>query len=304
MATIPEAGLLAVCADDQEALAIARGAACRVVPYGLSEGSALRGELREIGPVETRFEAARDGASLGEFAIPLPGAHNVRNALGVLAVCLDLGLGADEIRAGLARFGGVARRQEVRGEAGGVLIIDDFAHHPTAIRETIAAIGARYAGRRLWALFEPRSNTSRRNVHQKEYVDALEGADVAIVAGVENAGKIPEAERLRPDRIAADLRERGREARFIETVEGIVADASGNAPGGRRAARHVERRLRRYRPEAGQDLREAWENMMDDARVSPSDCDGWNLRRGQPAESPASAAFLINLSGCGSAHSR
>ncbi len=229
VATIPGGGLLAVCADDPEARAIAREANCRVVPYGLSEGSALRGEVREIGPVETHFEAAREGVPLGEFAIPLPGAHNVRNALGVLAVCLDLGLGTNEIRAGLARFGGVARRQEVRGEAGGVLVIDDFAHHPTAIRETVAAIRARYAGRRIWALFEPRSNTSRRNVHQKEYVDALGEADVTIIAGVENSGKIPDAERLRPDQIAADLRERGREARFIGPVEEIVACASDNA---------------------------------------------------------------------------
>ncbi|MDP3937272.1 MAG: UDP-N-acetylmuramate--L-alanine ligase [Deltaproteobacteria bacterium] len=229
VATIPEAGLLAVCADDPEARAIAQGASCRVLPYGLSEGSALRGKVREIGPVLTRFEAEREGTPLGEFAIPLPGAHNVRNALGVLAACLELGLGVNEIRAGLARFGGVARRQEVRGEAGGVLVIDDFAHHPTAIRETVAAIRARYPARRLWALFEPRSNTSRRNVHQKEYVDALEGADVTIIAGVENPGKIPDAERLSPDRIAADLRDRGRDAHYIGQVEEIVAYASENA---------------------------------------------------------------------------
>jgi UDP-N-acetylmuramate: L-alanyl-gamma-D-glutamyl-meso-diaminopimelate ligase len=228
-ALIPPDGLLAACGDDTGALAVAREARCRVVRYGLEEGADLRGTVEAVTPAGTRFHAHRQGTSLGRFSIPLPGAHNVRNALGVMAVCLDRGLEVEALREALPRFGGVARRQEVRGEADGVLVIDDFAHHPTSLGETIDAVRAQYAGRRVWAIFEPRSNTSRRKVHQKEYAESLARAEVVIIAGVENPGKIPEAERLSPKAVATALRGLGREAHYIERVDGIVAHAAGQA---------------------------------------------------------------------------
>jgi UDP-N-acetylmuramate: L-alanyl-gamma-D-glutamyl-meso-diaminopimelate ligase len=123
----------------------------------------------------------------------------------------------------------VARRQEERGEAAGVLVIDDFAHHPTAVRETIDAVRARYAGRRVWAIFEPRSNTSRRKIHQSAFVDALARADRAVIAGVDNPAKVPEAERLSPERVAEDLRARGADAEFIENVDDIVSRVAARA---------------------------------------------------------------------------
>lgn len=229
IALIPPEGLLAVCSDDPRALDVSRGARCRRVTYGTGDEASLRGSALAIKPEGTRFEVTRAGEALGSFTVPLAGAHNVRNALGVIAVCLDLGLDANTIREALARFGGVARRQEIKGEAAGVLVIDDFAHHPTALGETIGAMKARYPGRRLWAIFEPRSNTSRRNVHQKAYVRALEGADVAIIAGVDNPDKIPRSERLSPERVASELRDRGCNGRFIARVDDIVAFAADNA---------------------------------------------------------------------------
>ncbi len=229
VALIPPDGLLAVCGDDGGALAVSREARCRVLRYGLEEGADLRGTVETVTPAGTRFQAHHRGTSLGRFSIPLPGAHNVRNALGVMAACLDRGLGVEALREALARFGGVARRQEVLGEADGVLVIDDFAHHPTSLGETIDAVRAQYAGRRVWAIFEPRSNTSRRKVHQKDYAESLARAEVAIIAGVDNPGKIPEAERLSPEAVAAALRDLGREAYYIERVDDIVAHAAVEA---------------------------------------------------------------------------
>ncbi len=232
VALIPPMGILAVCGDDDEALAAALTGRCRVLRYGLEDNAELRGKVLGVDRAATRFEAVLRRETLGEFTISLPGDHHGRNALGVIGVCLDLGLSPDEVRAGLARFGGVSRRQEERGEAAGVLVIDDFAHHPTAVRETIAAVRARYGGQRVWAIFEPRSNTSRRKIHQEAFVDALAGSDRTVIAGVDNPGKVPEAERLSPERVAEDLRARGRDAEFIEKVDDIVARVVSRAEPG------------------------------------------------------------------------
>ena len=111
----------------------------------------------------------------------MSGYHNIENAAGVYAAAISLGLTHEQIAKGFATFKGVKRRQEVRDEIGGVLVIDDFAHHPTAVRETIEGIRQRYPDRRLWAVFEPRSNTSRRNIHQAEYSKAFNAADLATI---------------------------------------------------------------------------------------------------------------------------
>jgi UDP-N-acetylmuramate: L-alanyl-gamma-D-glutamyl-meso-diaminopimelate ligase len=124
------------------------------------------------------------------------GRHNVENAVGVFAAATSLGLAPEQIANAFASFRGVKRRQEPRGEPRGVLIIDDFAHHPTAVRETIAGIRERYAGRRLWAVFEPRSNTSRRNTYQKEYESAFNGADVVTIREPEPHDKVPVDQQL------------------------------------------------------------------------------------------------------------
>src|SRR5262249_37866262 len=148
---------------------------------------------------------------------------NARNALGVLLVATEAGVGWDEGAAALAEFQGVRRRQEVVGTAGGVTVIDDFAHHPTAVAGTLAALRERYPGRRLRAAFEPRSNTSRRRVFQDEFVTALAAADEAVLAAVftKDSDPIPPEERLAPDTIVAALGTRGVPARLVDGVPAI-----------------------------------------------------------------------------------
>jgi UDP-N-acetylmuramate: L-alanyl-gamma-D-glutamyl-meso-diaminopimelate ligase len=138
-------------------------------------------------------------------------------------MCLQLGVPWNDVTTALREYEGVRRRQEVRGEAGGVVVIDDFAHHPTAVRETIAGIRARYPEHALWAIFEPRSNTSRRRVFEAEFTDALAGADRVLMAEIHRAEQIPEAERLRPAHMAESLRRRGIEASSHPDAEGIMA---------------------------------------------------------------------------------
>jgi UDP-N-acetylmuramate: L-alanyl-gamma-D-glutamyl-meso-diaminopimelate ligase len=152
----------------------------------------------------------------------MSGHHNVENAVGVYALARALGLSADQIREGFASFSGVKRRQEIRGEIGGVLVIDDFAHHPTAVRETITAIRLRYPDRRLWAIFEPRSNTSRRNIHQTEYAHAFRGAARATIRVPEPHDKVPVSEQLNIDAVVDELCKQGIEADASPDVDVLV----------------------------------------------------------------------------------
>jgi UDP-N-acetylmuramate: L-alanyl-gamma-D-glutamyl-meso-diaminopimelate ligase len=154
----------------------------------------------------------------------LPGSHNVSNALGVVALCLQLGLTWGEVQKGLTTFQGVKRRQEVLGEVAGVTVIDDFAHHPTAVHETIAAIRRQYVGRRLWAIFEPRSNTSKRDVFQKDYPRSFSEADRVILADVFMPEKVKEGKPLDVDSVAAKINDEAQvlKARHISGVDAIV----------------------------------------------------------------------------------
>mgnify|MGYP001614764701 CR=1 FL=1 len=232
---IPRDGLLIACADYPEVVAVASEAACPVTyyagspppPAGLPGGA---WEVRTVGENGefTRFLLER-GDEAHELALRLPGRHNAANAAAAAIALLHLGYGADRVAVALSGFTGVRRRQEVLGEFGGVLVIDDFAHHPTAVRETIAAVRARYPGRRITAVFEPRSNTSRRRIFRKEFAEALSGADSVVVAGVFGAEKIPPAERLEPEDVAAAVRASGREAVHIPEVNGIVEWLSATA---------------------------------------------------------------------------
>jgi len=159
----------------------------------------------------------------------MSGYHNLENAAGVYATARALGLTEKQIAYGFATFQGVKRRQEVRGEVNGVLVIDDFAHHPTAVRETIEGIRQRYAERRLWAVFEPRSNTSRRNIHQREYVDALAGADLVTIREPEPHDKVPANERLDVSAILKNLEARGVAADASLDVAELVRRVSDGA---------------------------------------------------------------------------
>ncbi len=192
--------------------------------FGFSPAADWRAdELREEGG-RTRFSIRFNGRVEAELGLRLMGEINVRNALGVFALCRKLGLSAGEIRPGLESFRGVRRRQELLAD-GEVVVIDDYAHHPTAIAGTIEAVRRRYPGRRLWAIFEPRSNTSRRRIFQKEFAEALAGADAAIVAPAffKETDKLPESERLSVEDIVAAVRAAGRDAHTFPDVDAIFA---------------------------------------------------------------------------------
>lgn len=160
-----------------------------------------------------------------EVAWEIPGAHNVSNALGVVALCFKLGLSWQEIRQGLVSFQGVKRRQDVLGEVGGVLVIDDFAHHPTAVKETISAVRKKYPDRRLWAIFEPRSNSSKRDVFQAEYPASFAMADRVMLADVFMPEKVKSGKVLDIDQVAAGINQASPQpkARHISGVETMVA---------------------------------------------------------------------------------
>jgi UDP-N-acetylmuramate: L-alanyl-gamma-D-glutamyl-meso-diaminopimelate ligase len=170
----------------------------------------------------TGFRMEGAGRAL-DFRFSLPGLHNAANAAGVAIVLMRLGFLPEAIAPTFERFAGIRRRQEVVGEFRGILLVDDFAHHPTAVRETIRAVRGRYPARRIVAVFEPRSNTSRRKVFQREFTAALSEADEVILAGVFGAETIPPKERLSPEEVAADLRVAGRPAQVIPEVDGIVS---------------------------------------------------------------------------------
>jgi len=155
----------------------------RVTTYATSktDGANLWLESYTSGPDGLVFEPISNGTSLGEMRVSLWGDFSAQNVLAVVGALLGAGLSADELREGLTTFAGVRRRMELRGEPGGIAVVDDFAHHPTAVRETLKAARTRWPGRRLWAIFEPRSATNRRNVHHEELVEAFALADCGRV---------------------------------------------------------------------------------------------------------------------------
>jgi len=164
--------------------------------------------------------------------LKLSGEHNALNALSVYIECVSLGLSSKEITEGLASFEGVKRRQEERGEVGGVLVIDDFAHHPTAVRETLKALHQKYPKRRLLTVFEPRSATSRRKVFQNEYTEAFGDADASFIAVAYDQSKIPTDQQFSSQELVEGLRKRNRTASFFESVdEGVKQVANFSQSG-------------------------------------------------------------------------
>jgi UDP-N-acetylmuramate: L-alanyl-gamma-D-glutamyl-meso-diaminopimelate ligase len=190
---------------------------CPVARFGLAEGNDRRAAKLELEGERSRFEL--DGE---QYEIPLTGELNVRNALAVAACALRCGFQPAQIRAAFATFTGIKRRMETRGEAGGITVIDDFGHHPTAIRETIRALRVRFPGRRLWAIFEPRTNTTRRNVFQRELAEALKLADGTVVSQVARLELLKPEERLDPALLMREISGDGKPAAYLATVEEII----------------------------------------------------------------------------------
>jgi UDP-N-acetylmuramate: L-alanyl-gamma-D-glutamyl-meso-diaminopimelate ligase len=229
IALLPATGALYVSATSPLALEVAQEARCRVERYGIAPACGpeieWRAEVTGIRPGgRTLFEVLHHGKRLGTFETGLPGAYNLENALAVIAALSDpaLGLSAEQLARGIRRFVGVRRRQELRGIAQGVSVVDDFAHHPTAVRETLRGLRGRFGSGRLLAVFEPRSATSRTSVFQNEFAEAFAAADEVVVSAVSQPEKTPADRRLDVERLAADIRKHGVPARAIADVAHIV----------------------------------------------------------------------------------
>jgi UDP-N-acetylmuramate: L-alanyl-gamma-D-glutamyl-meso-diaminopimelate ligase len=219
---IPRRGRI-VAFDTGESIArcIAK-AFCPVERYGSRENSDWQITALRFEPARTSWTVVRGGQRWGDFEFALAGEYNVFNAVAATALASEYGISREQIQAALKTFKSVKRRLEVKAEVNGVTIIDDFAHHPTAIAGTLTALRARYVGARLWVILEPRSNTLRRNVFQRELANSLALADEVIVAGVFKSDAIPQAERLDLMALGADVEQHGKRARIISSTNGIV----------------------------------------------------------------------------------
>ena len=195
---------------------------CAVERYGFKSGSAWQLKDLTHDSRNSSWKILRSGREWLQVSLPLPGEHNALNATAAAALAAGQGIPPASIAEALASFQSVKRRLEVRAVAAGVTIVDDFAHHPTAIRETLKALRAAYPGQRLWAVLEPRSNTLRRNVFERELVESLALADGIVVAGVFKSESIPEAERMHPEKVVAALVSAGHDATFFPTADAIV----------------------------------------------------------------------------------
>jgi UDP-N-acetylmuramate: L-alanyl-gamma-D-glutamyl-meso-diaminopimelate ligase len=202
---------------------------CELRTYG--PGQAWQGEIQSV-DTQTgtmTFTVTVAGQPFGQFTSSMVGEHNLWNQVAVVAALEREGLSAEEIAAGLEDFQGIKRRQEVRGEVGGVTVIDDFAHHPTAVRVTLEALRLRFGGRRIWAIFEPRSNTSRRNIFQNAYAEAFDAADEVIIPAPKNVEQIKAEERFDSGALVSALLDRGLEAHQIDEADEIAAVVVANA---------------------------------------------------------------------------
>ena len=223
---IPRESKLILCGEDKNLMKLSCETTCQTETYGISKEDkrsydwSLEKESKGNG--ETIFKIIHKGNILGEGVTSLLGDHNLANLLGTVAALSGLGLSIDEIKTGIKTFLGVKRRQEVVGEEKGITVVNDFAHHPTAVRETIRAFKESYPERRIWAVFEPRSNTSRRNIFEKKYAEAFLEADKIIIAGVYNQNLLDDEIRFSPQRVIDTLRNNDKEAFYIEKVDDII----------------------------------------------------------------------------------
>jgi UDP-N-acetylmuramate: L-alanyl-gamma-D-glutamyl-meso-diaminopimelate ligase len=224
---VPRNGLLLANGDDPNLAPLLTVTHCPVKRFGLGENNAIQAGNLRFGPTATEFEIPSF-----KFHLNMMGELNARNALAVIACAKHCGLKNHQIQAAFDTFTGIKRRMEVRGIAGGVTVVDDFGHHPTAIRETLRALRIKYPREKIWAIFEPRSNTTRRNVFQSELAGAFADADAVVVAEVARLEQIAPEERLNPEKLMQDLKASGKNAAYLPDVEAIVAHTVKHAQGG------------------------------------------------------------------------
>jgi UDP-N-acetylmuramate: L-alanyl-gamma-D-glutamyl-meso-diaminopimelate ligase len=214
---VPGKGSIFVNADDPNCAEVVTKSLSRVFTVGFKEDATHR-------ITDVRYHSNGSDFVLGDhrFQSSLMGEFNVRNAAMAISVALAYRLPVEVIQSALARFAGVARRQEIRGEVNGIKVIDDFGHHPTAIRETLLALRYRFPGQKVWAIFEPRSNTTRRAIFQTALPEALKLADVVILARVARLDQLPPEDRLDPERVVQTIQAWGIPAFYEPRVEDIL----------------------------------------------------------------------------------
>ncbi len=215
---VPRNGMAYVNGDCANTMDVASSGPSPITTVGLGKQCDLQITGIDYGRENTSF--VLEGES---YVLPMAGEFNVRNAAMAICAAKFSGFSADQIREGLASFEGIARRQEVRGIAGGVRVIDDFAHHPTAIGLATDSLRQQYPDSRLWVIFEPRSNTTRRNVFQDDLAQALSKADLVVVPAVPNPEKVAEQDRLDPQKLVSDIEATGTSCWYCENVDDIVS---------------------------------------------------------------------------------
>jgi UDP-N-acetylmuramate: L-alanyl-gamma-D-glutamyl-meso-diaminopimelate ligase len=223
---VPRTGRVVIWGDTNDSgPALGRAASrafCPVERYGFWQANDWAADQVAVDGEKTRFRVTHRNKPFGEFELAATGRHNVLNSLAAIAVAHGRGISADSLGKALATFRSVKRRMDVKGEYGGVLVVDDFAHHPTAVRATIEAARSRWPNRRLWAILEPRSNSMRRKVFQESLPKALALADRIVLGGVFRAQQLGDDNRMDPESVAVSVRELGREARALAGSDAIA----------------------------------------------------------------------------------
>jgi len=221
---IPTSGHLIAGWDSPLVRELAPRAFCPIATFGIEEGARWRAVDMDFSGEMTEFAVTVDGSEFGRYRTPLAGLFNLRNCLGVIAAGEVMGLDRNLIRDSLAGFKSVKRRMQVRGIARRVTIIDDFAHHPTAVRETLLAARQKYKGHRLVAVFEPRSYTAQRREFQQDFEDGLAEADIVVISGLFHPERYTKDTAISPEDMISNLRGREREADYILSVDEIVSN--------------------------------------------------------------------------------
>lgn len=219
---VPRSGLIVAGVDSPVVRELIPAAFSRVQTAGIGIGEWQATKIQTTNEGMS-FDVVRSESQAGSFTIPMPGVFNVQNALGVVVVAKELGIDNEIVQRAFSTFKSVKRRLEVRGEVNGVRVYDDFAHHPTAVQQTLRAVRDRNPKARIWAVFEPRSQTCRRRVFEQAFIESFDAADATIIAQVFGASHLAPEETLSPDRVAEGIRNRGKQAVTFGTTEEIIS---------------------------------------------------------------------------------
>jgi UDP-N-acetylmuramate: L-alanyl-gamma-D-glutamyl-meso-diaminopimelate ligase len=228
---VPRSGLIVAGVDSPVVRELITAAFSRVATVGIESGE-WRAENIQTTEAGMTFDVTKGQTHVGKFSIPMLGTFNVRNALDVIVTSKEFGVDHRVLQSALSSFKSVKRRLELKAEVNGVRVYDDFAHHPTAVLETLSAVRQRYAQDRIWAVFEPRSQTCRRRIFESAFIKAFDPADAAVIARVFGSSKLAPEDQLSPERLVEGIQARGRTAVTFDTTAEIVEFVAGKAVAG------------------------------------------------------------------------